>query len=166
MSLSRTEEMHRLTENVYKVSPAPPALGPDPGGPGALGGLLGAAAGTRRSQSVTGGRGRPRSDSLALPPRVRPGVRGTGPSDRSGAGRGSPGVQGVRGPRRPSSRAPGGVGAPSWPLQPRLRKPLGTFLSTGFPFAQLLPGQSWTGPQVGGRARAGWMGGQIIHHLT
>lgn len=157
MSLSRTEEMHRLTENVYKVSPAPPARsGPTRAAPGPRG----FSERPRRpgaGQSVTGGRGRPRSDSPALPPcaplRVRPGVRGTGPSDRSGAGRGPPGIQGFRVPRRPSRCAPGGVGAPWWPLQARLRKPLGTFLSTGFPFAQLLPGQSWTGPQVGGRAR-------------
>lgn len=31
MSLSRSEEMHRLTENVYKVSSAPPARSRPPG---------------------------------------------------------------------------------------------------------------------------------------
>lgn len=61
MSLSRSEEMHRLTENVYKVSPAPAR-----GGPWAHGGLPRTAAGTRRRSGI-GWRGRPRPESPARP---------------------------------------------------------------------------------------------------
>lgn len=47
MSLSRSEEMHRLTENVYKVSLAPPARPGPTWRPRALGRLPGPATGTR-----------------------------------------------------------------------------------------------------------------------
>lgn len=48
MSLSRSEEMHRLTENVYKVSHAPRAPAAPSRRPWALGASTGAAAGTQR----------------------------------------------------------------------------------------------------------------------
>lgn len=104
MSLSRSEEMHRLTENVYKVSPAPLALSGPTWRPRALKGLSDAAAGpgAGRSQVCAGAPASPVRAAPRCPPTLsaRPG--------RSGEGRG-PGAAAAGDDRgRPGS---GGCGA-------------------------------------------------------
>lgn len=130
MSLSRSEEMHRLTENVYKVSPAPPALSGPTWRPRALKGLSDVAVGTRR-WPVTGVRGRPRLASSrcpAVPPRAlrAPGTEWRGAPARGCGSRGQPGAAGFRGLRCPRPLVALPLSA-WWPFQARLRKPLGTF---------------------------------------
>lgn len=144
MSLSRTEEMHRLTENVYKVSPAPSARpGPTGAAPGPLGVFSERQRGPGASRSFAGGLRAPRPGSPASPPRapsarVRAGARGTGPLGPEWSGAGAAGGPGAA-PR--VALHPGRRDGPVVAPPARLRKPLGTFSSTGFPLPQLLLGQ-------------------------
>lgn len=131
MSLSRSEEMHRLTENVYKVSPPPPRAGARPGRPRDPRGS------PRRGRSPVAGAGAPAPTAPGCPRApLRAPLRSPRTRVEQGHGRGAAASGGCRGPRPPlpvvlrPGRRGGSVVAPLAVVT----QALGTFFSTGVPF--------------------------------
>ena len=153
MSLSRSEEMHRLTENVYKVSPAPPArLGPA-WRLRALRGLPGAAAEIRPRPVGYRCARAPLSRQPALPWRAlnTPGTEWRGVR--------VPGRRGPRGPRAAMPAAAGrtaqvGVVAPAGAVTPVSE---GIFSQQAFSLHNSVPGTNGRGPGGRSRGQVGWV---------